>query len=210
MNYDWIKSDNNALIYIGDAMCSWCHGIAPELTKLKDNHPELEFRLVMGGLRPYNTEKAIDMADFLKSHWVEIEERTGQPFKHDILKDPDFIYDTEPASRAVVVARKMNPEIEFEFFKAVQEAFYRDNKNTNEVSTYLELAADFDLDVDAYEHFFNSSEIKEFTRADFQLSQQMGIKGFPSLVLKKGEQFSLIANGYQTAENIEAIIASIN
>lgn len=210
MNFDWIKSDEDALIYIGDTMCSWCHGFAPELTKLKNDHPELSFKLVMGGLRPYNTEKAIEMADFLKSHWVEIEERTGQPFSFDILSDPDFIYDTEPASRAVVVARMMNPKVEFEFFKEVQMVFYRDNKNTNNPETYLPVAEKFGLDKEKYLELFNSNEAKELTRADFHLSQQMGIKGFPSMVLKRGQQFSLIANGYQKAEKIETIIDQIS
>lgn len=209
MDYNWLNDDSNAIIYIGDAMCSWCHGIAPELDELKKNHPDLDFRLIMGGLRPYNTEKAIDMADFLKSHWVEIEARTGQPFSHQILKDPDFIYDTEPASRAVVVARIMKPEIELEFFKAVQMAFYRDNQDTNNVNTYLELATDFGLDVATYEAHFNSTAVKEQTKADFQLSQQMGIKGFPSIVLKKDGKFTLVANGYQKAAQISAVIAQV-
>jgi putative protein-disulfide isomerase len=209
MNYDWLNNNENALIYVGDAMCSWCHGIAPELDQLKSDHPELNFKLVMGGLRPYNTEKAIDMADFLKSHWVEIEERTGQPFTHDILKDPDFVYDTEPASRAVVVARMMNPEIEFDFFKAVQMAFYRDNLNTNKIETYLPLADEFGLDREKYQDLFESTESKEYTKADFQLSQQMGVKGFPSMILKKEGKFTLIANGYQKAENINIVIATI-
>lgn len=209
MNYDWLNNDQNALIYIGDAMCSWCHGISPQLDILIKNHPELSFKLIMGGLRPYNTEKAITMADFLKEHWIEIEERTGQPFSHEILKDPDFVYDTEPASRACVVARAMNPEIEYEFFKAVQNAFYRDNHNTNNIETYLTVAKTFNLNLEEFENLFNSTEIKENTKADFQIAQQMGIKGFPSIVLKIGNDFSLIANGYQTADKIEDIINQI-
>ncbi|NOQ70769.1 MAG: DsbA family protein [Crocinitomix sp.] len=209
MNYDWLNDDRDALIYVGDAMCSWCHGIAPELDQLKNDHSDLDFKLVMGGLRPYNTEKAIDMADFLKSHWVEIEERTGQPFTHDILKDPDFVYDTEPASRAVVVARMMNPAIEYDFFKAVQMAFYRDNFNTNNVATYLPLASEFGLDPVKFEELFNSNEAKEHTKGDFQITQQMGINSFPSMVLKKKGQFTLIAKGYQKAADINKIIASL-
>jgi len=209
MNLDWIKSDKDALIYIGDTMCSWCHGFSPELTKLKNNHPELEFRLVMGGLRPYNTEKAIENADSLKSHWVEIEERTGQPFTHDILKNPDFVYDTEPAARAVVVARMMNPEIEYAFFIAIQYAFYQDNRDTNKVDTFLEIADKFVLDKIEFERLFNSAQAKELTAADFQLSQEMGIRGFPSMVLKKNGEFTLISRGYQTAESIEQIIEKV-
>jgi len=58
MNYDWLKDTENTLIYVGDAMCSWCHGVAPRLDQLRSDHPELIFKLVMGGLRPHNTEKS--------------------------------------------------------------------------------------------------------------------------------------------------------
>ncbi len=100
----------------------------------------------MGGLRPFNKEKAIDMADFLKEHWVEIGQRTHQPFSYEILEDPDFVYDTEPPARATVVVRAMKPAIELEFFKAIQHTFYAENKDTNELSTYLKLAKKFELD----------------------------------------------------------------
>ena len=208
MDFDWLESEDDYLIYFGDTMCSWCHGFAPELSKLAQNNPDLPLKVVNGGLRPYNKEKAIDMADFLRSHWVEIGERTGQAFSFDILKDASFIYDTEPASRAVVVVRRMKPEIEFEFFKAVQLAFYKDNRNTNELQTYLDLAEQFELDKEAFQQLFESEEIKQKVKEDFQLSAEMGIRGFPSLVLKKEKNFYLLSNGYQKAENLQATINS--
>jgi len=168
----------------------------------------IKLKLVMGGLRPFNTEKAIDMADFLKEHWVEINKRTNQEFSYKILSDSTFIYDTEPAARAVVTARNMNSEIEFEFFKAVQIAFYKDNSNTNEIATYLQLADSFNLNKTEFETLFNSDKIKQETKADFQIASQMGVRGFPALVLKKGQQFISITNGYQTAEQIEKLISN--
>ena len=206
---DWINSPQDALIYIGDAMCSWCHGMAPELDKLIHNHPELEFILINGGLRPHGTETNATMADFLKSHWVEIAERTGQPFNYTILADQEFIYDTEPSARAVVVTRILNPSKEFEFFKAVQMAFYRDGKDTNKLKTYLDLAKEFNFDLSTFQKTFESDEAKYQTKQDFALAQQMGIKGFPSLVLKKGGKFTLIANGYREAEMIEKTILEV-
>ena len=209
MTDHWIHNDKDALIYIGDAMCSWCHGISPELDKLKANHPELEFKIINGGLRPHGTETNSTMAEFLREHWVEIAKRTGQPFNYDILKDEDFVYDTEPASRAVVVARILDPTKEFEFFKAVQMAFYRDNKDTNKTETFLELAADFGFDIEKFKVLFDSDDTKYLTNQDFALAQQMGIKGFPSLVLKKDGKFTLIANGYREAEMIEQTIEEV-
>tara|TARA_B110000459_G_C16576213_1_gene478887 strand:+ start:530 stop:1165 length:636 start_codon:yes stop_codon:yes gene_type:complete len=209
LNSNWINDNNDYLIYVGDAMCSWCYGFSNELDTIIKNNPKFKLKLIMGGLRPNSSEKAIDMANFLKSHWVEINKRTNQPFSYDILKDPDFVYDTEPASRSILVARTMNPEIEYDFFKAVQTSFYRDNNNTNNLETYIPIAAKFDLDLNAFEKFFNADEIKTRTKADFHLSQQLGIKGFPSLILKKGADFTQLSNGYNEAENIQAIIEKV-
>lgn len=209
MENHWINSQNDALIYIGDTMCSWCHGMSPELDKLKSNHPELEFRVINGGLRPHGTETNETMADFLRSHWVEIAERTGQPFNYGILEDMSFIYDTEPASRAVVVARMLDETKEYDYFKAVQLAFYADNKNTNEAATFIELAEKFGFEKDKFSELFDSDEAKYQTKQDFGLSKQMGIKGFPSLVLKMDGKYTLIANGYREAEMVEQTINQV-
>lgn len=209
MSFNWVNDNNDYLIYMGDTMCSWCHGFSPELDQLLKDQPTLNLKLVMGGLRPFSTEKAIEMADFLKAHWVEINEKTGQPFSFEILKDEDFIYDTEPASRAIIVARTMEPSIEYDFFKAVQMAFYRDNKNTNLLDTYLPIAAHFGLELNAFERFFNAEEIKTRTKADFQLSGQFGIKGFPSLILKHNGAFTQLSNGYTTADQINKVIQEV-
>ncbi len=40
------------LIYVGDPMCSWCWGIAPQLDTLVRTHPDIPLRIVVGGLRP--------------------------------------------------------------------------------------------------------------------------------------------------------------
>ena len=71
-NFDWLETEENTIIYIGDTMCSWCYGFAPELDKFISNHKDYKVRIVNGGLRPGNTEKINTMSDFLKSHWVEI------------------------------------------------------------------------------------------------------------------------------------------
>ena len=68
-------------------MCSWCYGFSNELDTIIKNNPKFELKLIMGRLRPNSTEKGIDMADFLKSDWVEINKKANQPFSFDILKD---------------------------------------------------------------------------------------------------------------------------
>ena len=45
------------LVYVADPLCSWCYGFGPELTRLLERIPQAKVDLVMGGLRPYNTER---------------------------------------------------------------------------------------------------------------------------------------------------------
>jgi len=190
-------------------MCSWCYGFAPEITKVKEALPGYDFKVVLGGLRPQGTETMADLGDFLEHHWKEIEKRTGLPINYGVIGDESFVLDTEPGSRAVVVAREMNPEIELDFFKAVQRAFYVDNKDMTSENTFTEIAKAFDLDTAVFKQKFNSEEARYNTRSDFQLAAEMGIKGFPSVVVRHNGQLYLAANGYREAEDLLKVIANI-
>lgn len=209
MNLDWLQSEENSLIYVGDTLCSWCYGFAPELDRFITNHPELKLRMVQGGLRPYGTEMLHDMKDFLQSHYTEIEKRTGQPFAKDLFDKENFVVDTEPASRAVVVCRIMAPNKELDFFKAVQHAFYLETQNINKVETFLEVAKKLGLDIDKYAELFESEEAKYATKTDFQLSSEMGVKGFPSVILKIKGMFYMISNGYREVADLESVYQNV-
>lgn len=191
------------LIYFGDPMCSWCYGFSPEMSEALDSLAEdVDFQLVMGGLRPYNTETMADLGDFLQHHWEDVNKRSGQPFSYEILKDKTFVYDTEPACRAVVLMRELKPESEFDFFKKVQTEFYKENKNTNLTKTYAELAKEYGLDKTEFAKKFESDEYKAKVNEDFTYSQNIGVRSFPTLILKNGENTYLIAQGYVEAETI--------
>lgn len=204
-------AQNDTIIYIGDPLCSWCYGFADEIQKIKDdNAANYEFKVVIGGLRPYNTETMADLGDFLKHHWEQVSERSGQEFNYDIIQDKSFVYDTEPPARAVWVMRELKPENEFPFFKDVQKLFYEDNENTNQIESYKELVEKHGVDFKVFSELFNSTDARLGIKQDFELSGQLGVKGFPSVVLKKGSEYFLIANGYNTAENLQKIIDKID
>ena len=195
------KTNETTLIYVGDPMCSWCYGFGPELSKVKAAMPDdVQFQMVMGGLRPNGTQTMSELNDFLRSHWEEIHERTGQPFSYDILDQKDFVYDTEPACRAVVTAGQIAPDKAYAFFEATQSAFYAKNKSTADINTYLGIAKELEIDESAFKSMFNSADATAATNQDFELAGQMGVRSFPTLILKKGEEYFLLAQGYQTSD----------
>ncbi len=200
------------LIYIADPMCSWCYGFIPEMQDLMKHYQDrLRFSLIMGGLRPgggspWNQE----MKDFLRHHWEEIMEKTKQPFNFDLLEKEVFNYDTEPACRAVVIARDMAPEKTFQFYKAVQHAFYFLNHDPNELEFYLPICESLDIEKDAFKENFFSEEYKKKTLKDFAHSRQLGIRGFPSLVLwTGGESLRLVTHGYADFEKMKETIEGL-
>ncbi len=196
-----MAQDKPTLIYIGDPMCSWCYGFYPELDKaIEQLGTTVHLQMIMGGLRPYNKETMSDLSSMLREHWRHVNHSSGQAFSYDILENESFVYDTEPPCRAVLVVRRLAPEKEFEFFKALQRAFYLEGKNTNEIETYLDLAEKFGLDREAFRKDFESEQMKKAIKVDFQMASNMGISGFPSVIFKHEGQYFLIARGYQKAE----------
>lgn len=211
MTHSWLDAQETTIVYIGDPMCSWCYGFAPEISAVKAKYPDLNFEVILGGLRPQGTETMADLGEFLDHHWKEVNERTGQPFNHGIIGDANFVLDTEPGCRAVVAARGMKPGLELEFFKAVQHAFFVDNLDMRATETFVGIAENLGLDRDEFVQIFESDNCQDDTNSDFQLSTEMGIRGFPSVVVRHNDQFFLIANGFREAKDlIEAIEKILN
>ncbi|MFZ1705520.1 MAG: DsbA family protein [Saprospiraceae bacterium] len=197
-----INSQKDTLFYIGDPMCSWCYGFSPELDKVKLAFPDIPFRIVVGGLRANGTESFPSLKIFLKEHWEEVHHRTSQPFSYEILNSNDLIYNTEPICRAVVVMRALSPSLEYAFFKDLQNAFYHENLDPTSLNTFIQLVKKHGVDEVLFEKLYSSPQYKKETEKDFQLSQSLGVNGFPSTVVLKNGQYHNIANGFKTSDQI--------
>ena len=198
------------LVYFADPMCSWCYGFGPELSKLLGRHPAAGLRLVMGGLRPYNTETmSAEFKAMLRGHWAQVREASGLAFSERILERHDFVYDTEPPCRAVVTAREMDASKAFAVFKAIQAAFYAEGRDMTRTGALADVAADCGYPFDEFVARLGSEALRNRTRADFATSQALGVAGFPALALEDGAELFLVASGYATAEVLEERLAEI-
>lgn len=195
----------NKLIYVADPMCSWCHGFTPTITKLVEHYQDkLSLSLIMGGLRPGgHTPWDQKMKDFLRHHWEEVAKKTGQPFTYDLLEQDHFKYDTEPSCRAVCVVRDMAVDKAFMFFKAIQNAFYFLNNDPNELDFYLPLCEELGINTQEFTTKFESDEYRQRTKLDFTHSRQLGVRGFPTLLLMKGEEIQVVSPGFAEFDRIQ-------
>ncbi|GAB3531675.1 DsbA family protein [Pontibacter brevis] len=194
------------LIYVMDPMCSWCYGFAPVIKLLvKEQEDNMQFKLVMGGLRP-GTEQPLDeqMKESIKHHWQDVEKVSGQPIDYGFFDREGFVYDTEPGCRAVVTARYIKPEIEFEMAEEVQKAFYALNQDITKAEVLAAIAGKFNIEADDFLERFNSEEMKEKTQQDFVIARHLQANAFPSLYLLNGTNIHLLSRGYRTYEGMAA------
>jgi len=198
------------LIYIADPMCSWCYGFGPELSGLLDALPGMPVEIVVGGLRAYN-KQVMDQAlkATLLSHWRHVEQASGLPFSEGGLSRAGFIYDTEPACRAVVTARmpdlKLPPSAPLKVFHAIQRTFYAQGLDVTRGEILAEVASaamaddGCPIDAAAFHAVWADEKTKAATRNDFAQTQRWGVSGFPTLILERGKELSLVASGYTPA-----------
>lgn len=185
------------LWYFADPMCSWCWGFSPAIEALRDEYRErMRIALVLGGLRPGTTAPmtATERNDILH-HWHTVQARTGQPFRFDGALPDGFVYDTEPASRAVVTVGGIDHAQIFAMFKAIQTAFYAEGRDVTQTGLLADLAGGLGVDRQAFLNDFASDTARARTLAHFKQSRQAGVRGFPTLIVQQNAQLHPVCSG---------------
>lgn len=199
------------LIYFADPMCSWCWGFSPVIEAIEEVWgDQLPIRVVMGGLRPGPHEPMNDEARLeLRSHWRHVTEASGQPFGPLALAHSGFVYDTDPAARAVVVMRRAAPDEALGFLRRLHRAFYWEGLDVTDADQLTDLAGEAGADREAFREDFESDAAKEETWRDYAISQRAGVRGFPTLIVgpRPDGAFSLVTRGFQPASSVLPLIA---
>lgn len=200
------------LIYVGDPMCSWCYGFGKEMASLKSLHPDLELEIVLGGLRAGGTELLTNEAkQFRLMHWARVEAASGLPFNRDaFMKLENFVYDTEPVCRAVVTARRLHPKSDvLAVFRALQNAFYAQGRNTTDGRVLSQIGAEelrqqgFNVSNEVYFAEFNNRKTIAEARNDFDKARELGVSSFPALLLDTGREIVEVSPGYAHAAQLD-------
>jgi len=192
------------LVYYADPMCSWCYGFGPELDALLRERPSLRLDVVMGGLRPYNTAAAdAGFRAMIAEHWAHVAGETALPFNDAALAREGFVYDTEPACRAVVAVRDTDPSRALPYLKRVQRAFYAEGRDVTDPEVLADLASDEGLDRAAFLASHAGQAARDAVRRDFSAAQETGVAGFPTLVLGyPGRRYFLVTSGFARAARL--------
>lgn len=162
---------------------------------------------MLGGLRPGTTDvMSTSLREDILHHWHEVHKITGQVFSVEGAMPEGFIYDTEPACRAVVTVAEIKSDKIFPFFKSIQSAFYVEQVDVTNSDNLAALAEMQGITRTNFLADFQSDLIKEKTVQHFQAARQAGVTGFPSLVLQNGSDYQFIAKGYRPFDQLKLLV----
>lgn len=153
------------LLYVMDPMCSWCWGFAPVAEALSRQAAAdgVAFHLVAGGLRAgHGAALDPNTRGYILGHWQTVQQTTGQPFRFDDALPEGFVYDTEPACRALVAARSLDEESAWPLVRAIQRAFYAEGRDVTQAAVLAGLAEAVGLPRIEFAAAFDSGEARRF------------------------------------------------
>ncbi len=192
------------LYYVLDPMCSWCWGFRPEFEALCLKLPAgTRIRYVMGGLATDSDEPMDPQTrSYVQGAWDAVEARTGARFNRDFWSRCKPRRSTYPACRAVIAASELDEGGAANMIEAIQHAYYRDARNPSDNSTLIALAVELGLDEARFSQLLTAPETEAALQADLALCLELGVSGFPSLVLEHDKQRTILLSGYGKASDI--------
>jgi len=210
-NKNWKKSSKPVkIIYYTDPICSSCWGIEPQLRKLKLEYGNIiEFDYRMGGLLPdwnYNAGGISKPSD-VANHWDEVSLYYDMPIDGDVwLEDP--LSSSYPPSIAFKAAQIQDNNKAILFLREIREMVFLQKKNIS-IWEHLESAGKkVGLDIVQLKIDFNG-KAKELFEEDLQLSKDLGIRGFPTMILLDSLGQKKIIYGSRPYNEIEATLLKL-
>lgn len=188
------------LIYVADPMCSWCWGFAPVLARVRaELSADASLEWVMGGLAPDSEDPMpAETRAFVQEAWRAVAAATGAEFNHGFWERCAPRRSTYPACRAVLAAGAEGPAL----FARIQHAYYLEARNPSDLPVLVDLAADVGLDRAAFATALASAEVEARLQRDLGRRAELGVEGFPTLLLERGGERRQLARGFAPAEAV--------
>jgi len=192
-----VKQSQTVLYYVHDPMCSWCWGFRPAWQQLQTLLPDsVQLVSLVGGLAP-DSERPMPQAmqQNLQQTWRQIEQRIpGTRFNYAFWEQCQPRRSTYPACRAVITAARWG--YADAMTEAIQHAYYLEARNPSDDNTLVELAEQLDLDPVLFAERLCSGTTQTELLRQLHLTQELGVQGFPSLIMQKELEVFRIALHY--------------
>lgn len=180
------------LYYVTDPICSHCWALEPVLRRFVEQYGHyFNFYTVMGGLLEKwggftDVANGISEPSDVAEHWREVGELTRMPIDGTLWYE-NPVCSSYPPSRVFKVIQKQNDTLASIFLRRVREAVFAFNQNIAEESVLVDIVNNLGLDG---ENVVKEAELpsgQQLLNEDFGLAAQLGVRGFPTIILLNEE-----------------------
>jgi putative protein-disulfide isomerase len=201
------------LIYIYDPLCGWCYGFGPVMQQIEQAFPHLPIEVLSGGMVLGDRVGPIGrMSDYLLKAIPHLEQTTGvrigAPYM-EIIRKGDMVLSSEKPCIALTVFKSLSNQSAVAFAKAIQTQLFEHGNHLDDEAVYESLCVQFDLPWEVFQQKLRSEDYKKRTYEEFAYVQQMGVTGFPCLLLVQENQGYLLSRGYSPLESLKENIESV-
>ncbi|OYW62041.1 MAG: protein-disulfide isomerase [Rhizobiales bacterium 24-66-13] len=189
------------ITYLFDPLCGWCYGASATLENLI-REPDMDIELAPTGLFAGTGARPMDagFADYAWSNDQRIARLTGQPFsdayRQNVLKDHTRLFDSGPATLAVIAVAITAPERAFEALKAIQHARYVEGRDTTDVTVLAQVLRTLDMPEIADRLATPDAALMAAYRSRVETARtemrRLGAEGVPALIVGAGDSRRLV------------------
>ncbi|TVQ92269.1 MAG: DsbA family protein [Bacteroidetes bacterium] len=204
------ETEKHEIIYVFDPLCGWCYGFSPVISRLKSElNSSVDFLALSGGMIK-DASRIGNLAGYIKSAYKVVENATGvkfgEKFLKEVLEDDNAIFSSIPPAKAMAVIRIQKPGNCIEIATRIQKAIYYEGIDLNDINAYAEIASEFGINPDDFIRQMNSDQIERIIQDEFKMVAGMGVKSYPTVVLRKENETKIISRGYKDFESLSAIV----
>lgn len=199
------------LYYVTDPICSHCWALEPVLRKFESQYGHyFNMHTLMGGLLE-NWDGFADSANGINGpadvagHWREVGEHSRMPIDGTLWYDNPIESSFIP-SRVFKVIHMQNPELANVFLRRAREALFAFNKNIAQDDMLIDLVDRIGLNGEEIIRQSKLPEADTSLHEDFQLVRQLGVRGFPTIVMLNEEKKGVKIVGARALEQYLAAL----
>lgn len=185
------------LHYIYDPLCGWCYGAKPLVQAAQAVLPVVGHG---GGMMTGANRQTVSphLRNYVIPHDRRIAEYTGQPFGEayfeGLLRDHTAVFDSAPPIAAVLAAEQIAGR-GLELLGRLQSAHYVEGRRIADESVLQAFAAQMGLDAQAFQQACMTADTEGHIKDSRALLSTVGGQGFPTFVLERNGQFTLVDIG---------------
>lgn len=202
------------IIYLFDPLCGWCYGFGPQMSQFAQAHPEFSYTVLSGGMVTGSRVGPLSqIAPYIREGVQRVEDLSGVKFGAGFLADlhgeGKSHMDSLPPTKAFIILKEAYPEKAVTLAHAVQAVFYHDGLDLNKAESYENLCLSMGFSYVEFTEKFNGVAYQLASKDEFNEAARYGVSGYPTVVVRFGQQYFMLGNGFNKSEQLSATLTRI-